>query len=153
MDIILTSFQRLGENPEVVARTPRYSSARWQPKGWSLPEVDWMKPAEDGRPIYLRYFSSPEKYFEYMYTFYNAQRDEIQAWLDAHQDEDLIFLACWCPYSRTSKKQIEQHGTFVCHLEPIRAILEEEGVNVRLDQDRIDHLYRWPKIDNPEVSA
>ena len=119
--ITLTSFWEGQARP-----TPAWSAARWAPdfaKQW--PVAEWARPQRpDGSAIKLRDFGEDPvpAYTEYMMQLYRDRWPAIKAWLDEYSDTDLS-LCCWCPRTATAKRQIEQFGTFHCHLFTVSEVL------------------------------
>ena len=101
------------------------SAARWAPdfaKGWDTAE--WAKPQRpDGTAIKLRDFGEDPipAYTEYMMQLYRDRWPAIKAWLGEYSED--VALCCWCPRTATAKRQIEQFGTFHCHLYTVSLVL------------------------------
>lgn len=123
--IVLTSFFEGAKLPH-----EKWSGARFAPqqmKDW--PVADWAQPfyPDTGRTIYVSDFKDIEAYFSFMVDLYQARWDKIQEWLDSLKGN--VVLACWCPYTKAAKAEIEKHGTFMCHLLPIGYCFALHGVN------------------------
>jgi hypothetical protein len=79
----------------------------------------------DGSAIRLRDFGVDPlpKYKDYMLELYRERWPDIRNWLYQYGGTSTL-LACWCPYTRTAKKQIERFGSFHCHLGVIAEVLD-----------------------------
>ena len=119
--ITLTSFQ------DGRTQTPfKVSAARWAPSfATDWPTAEWAQPQRaDGTAIKLRDFGVDPipAYTEYMMQLYRDRWPAIKAWLDEYSDTDMA-LCCWCPMTKVAKRQIEQFGTFHCHLWVVSRVL------------------------------
>lgn len=126
--IQLVSFVEAGQlDPRLWAR---WSAARWAPgfaRGW--PVAKWAVPLRsDGSAIKLRDFGEDPlpKYHEFMLELYRARWPQIRDWLYRYGGTHNA-LACWCPYTKTAKRQLQSFGTFHCHLGVVAEVLESTG--------------------------
>jgi hypothetical protein len=137
--VVLSSFKRWRRRPE-----PAYSIARWQPADRPLTSVDAEVPRypqlEHLSPAHTRprdfggdlsaYFASLLSRYELLDTFVDGYVETLR------QHEGDVGLLCWCPYARPARRQLAEFGTFVCHGEVVREVLESHGLVVTVDADR-----------------
>lgn len=126
-------------------RTPdaAFSIAVYQP-AWlpQLPVIPFFDIRDDAGWIRPRLFvGQSDPLFRYgrrLLDLYHSRADEFVDWLVATgygMTED-VALCCWCPYDKAAKRQIEEHGTFVCHSAVVEVFLEDYGLEVIRDVDR-----------------
>lgn len=141
--IFITSFFKTKELPEGVVP---YSAAVYQPRGYTLEKAGWTDIRIDGKWIRPRLFLSDEDpaaaYWRFMMDMYRSRTDAAHEWLETHHNYHDCALCCWCPFDRAAKRQLEEHGTFICHTGPLGAFLEELGVEVLYDKDR-ERMYEY----------
>lgn len=149
--VLFTSFEQVRNRGwEQDRRVEVWSAARWQPKGFRLAEAAWMKPVwpaeyqKAGQPFKLRdvYGDVGEyhKFMRYVYGRHESVVVDRDAWLA--KAGRFVVAACWCPWSKTSQRQIATFGSFVCHTAPLGSVLAELGVRVEYDSDRCDRMVR-----------
>ena len=120
--ITLTSFVEARE----LEVDERWSGARWAPstaRNW--PIAEWAQPMRaDGTAIKLRDFGKEPlpKYREYVLGLYRERWVSIREWL-RRVDGLEIALACWCPFTKIARRQLEEWGTFHCHLGVVGEVL------------------------------
>lgn len=126
--IILTSFFE-GKG---IPADEYWSGARYAPdqmKDW--PVAEWAQPIypDTGQAIKLRDFGPDPLmgYHDYMVNLYRSRWPEMKEWLDNRGDRTV--LACWCPFTKTAKAQLDQFGTFHCHLLVIGYCLTLAGID------------------------
>lgn len=129
MTVKLTSFREAESmNPQLWVR---WSAARWEPQQATYwPKAKWAAPVRpDGSAIKLRDFGDEPlpKYHEYMLSLYRSRWQEIRDWIYRYGGENNV-LACWCPYTKVAASQLEQFGTFHCHLGVVAEVLSAAGV-------------------------
>jgi len=117
-----------------------YSAAVYQPRGFSYPKIGWTDIREPSgewiRP--RRFVDMPDPalmYWNAMLHHYEARLDEARNW--ASRNEGLVVMCCWCPSDRAAKRQLAEHGSFICHTGPLGAFIQDRlGVPVFYDNDR-----------------
>jgi hypothetical protein len=135
VNVYLTSFAKSGQRPEGV--TP-YSAAVYQPKGMSFPKVEWTDiRAEAGLWIRPRVFAGQsDPLFRYAHRLYGLYDDRVdQAWEWIRHGPTDVALLCWCPYDKAARRQLEEHGSFVCHLTAVGQWLTHAFADVKVWQD------------------
>jgi len=144
--IVLTSFKdsewitkKLNIDKENI-----YSVARWQPKGYSYKKLTFLSATDkEGNKLLLRNFENPiQDYADALKEGYKARWKEIKKWLNNLDNNEDIILACWCPHSKQTEKQIEKFGTFCCHTGLIGKMINKHrpDITVVLDRDRDKNL-------------
>lgn len=141
--VILTSFKKSKEY-----EGEKYSVARFQPKGYAFPVLDFLAATgKDGEKLLLSQFDNPIKGYEHALLLgYRHRWTLIQKWLDGLSEEKNVVLCCWCPYSNSTKQQIIEFGSFCCHTGIIGQIINRcrPDITIMLDEDRKKRLlFRW----------
>lgn len=139
MNALITSFQR-----SHIIQLPGaqvFSAAVYQPKGYAYPKAEWCDIRDENRnwirPREFMDFPDPlAAYHQKLLAHYRARKREIGEWLDGLLTGNFI-LCCWCPYERRAREQLEEHGSYVCHTAVVGEALEELGVRVWYDSDRL----------------
>lgn len=163
--ILLTSFFK---SHEAIAKgyTP-YSVAVYQPKGFNYPKLDFFDIRQNGRWIRPRDFIGEQypltKYQEVLERLYYTREAEIRAWKeslanyvnnDVRTNTTKVALCCWCPYDRAAQRQLQTHGTFVCHTAIIGKIIQQLQPGfmpgVGYDKDR-DKMVKWRGFENAQI--
>lgn len=155
--ILLTSFKRAAENEDDWPSAYIWSSSVYQPD-WlpQRPKAEWMdiRPGRTGKWIRPRLFVDQEEplngYFEALLELYESRLPAVERWIEATATYEHTWIACWCPYDKAAKRQLDEWGTFVCHTAAVGYFLEEQGLSVNLDRDR--HKMVWPNFVSPGVS-
>ena len=117
------------------------SVARRQPRGFYYPVLDFFAPQTDnGIPLLLRHFDDPVNgYKDAYYALMRLRYRLIQGWVNNIPAGTKIALCCWCnnTYGQGSR-QVQEHGTFVCHTVLIGQIIKKirPEVTIVLDPDR-----------------
>lgn len=140
MIFFLTSFRKAVELDETVWDI--WSSAVYQPH-WlpQRPKAKWMDIRPDFKGTWIRPREFIEMdypldgYFDTLATLYDSRQPMINEWLASLPDKD-IAICCWCPYDKAAQRQLEEHGTFVCHTAAVGSKLESMGLWVDYDNDR-----------------
>lgn len=135
MTILLTSF--------VAARReldPKWSAARWAPYFASeWPVLSALAPRRaDGRPILLRQFRERplDGYRDAYVAALRGRWAEVCSELQRLRGlGEAAAVACWCPYSRRTRAQMDVHGSFACHLLLLRGLLVACGFHVELGDE------------------
>lgn len=136
MKCLITSFQR-SHGLEAV-----FSAAVYQPKGYNYPKAEWADIRRDGAWTRPRDFIGEDEpllqYHHALLNLYSQRREEISLWLaEVGTFWREFVLCCWCPYDRAAQRQLQEHGSFVCHTAVIGEALELwHGVQVFYDSDR-----------------
>ena len=143
--ILLTSFRRAQSKDFSFPKIPCFSAAVYQPKNCNFPKAKWADIRWPGgtwiRPREFVEWDHPlNGYFGNLLALYLSRTDEIMKWLHKHPKAALL---CWCPYEKAAQRQIRQHGTFVCHLGVVEAYLRQQGMQVKVDDDRRDKMVRF----------
>ena len=133
----LTSFRLARED------TNHHSAARWAPgfaAAWTT--ADWAAPFhKDGRALKLRDFGDDPlpKYRTYLLEIYRGRWDEIQDYLQFYDGKD-ISMCCWCPDTKTARRQVAEFGTFHCHLGVVATVLDAAGVDWQYGKAHYDDM-------------
>lgn len=136
-NVYLTSFQASHALPPGVVPM---SAAVYQPKGYAYEKVAWTDIRYDGEHwIRPREFVDAQNplaaYREALYGLYMARKNDAELWVGMVPED--VALCCWCPYERAARRQIEQWGSYVCHLSVVgEFIYNELGVAIWTDGDR-----------------
>lgn len=148
MTVYLTSFKRW-HSPDVAEylnfdpNNPpaRFSIAVYQPHWYPpLPKLDLFDiRSEAGAWIRPRLFEGQSdplyRYHERLLLLYRQRRHNGDNTDITLRKRDAV-LCCWCPYDKAAKRQLEEHGSFVCHSWPVESFLRELGIDVVRDTDR-----------------
>lgn len=111
-----------------------WSGAVYQPKGYDFPKAQWMdiRPGGDKwiRPREFMHWAQPEQgYLLALFDLYDFRLESTEwgdpaVWLhNVVQGGDKV--ACWCPNERAARRQIEEFGSYICHLSVVKAWVEE----------------------------
>lgn len=128
-----------------------WSGARWAPSNFQdWPVAAWAQPQdrEEGFAWKLSEFGPTGEgdmakihtYHGYALTEYRRRWPEIREWIE--QLSGTVVLACWCPFSSISRKQLQRYGTFHCHLGVVQVVLESAGVAVTFGPEHTDRMIR-----------
>jgi len=149
--IYLTSFKRSRELPSEVVR---YSAAVYQPKGYKMWEASCFKITDSDRKwIRPREFIDKKNplisYRRALVNLYDGRvrKNKIEKFLDDCHGSD-IALCCWCPYEKAAVRQLDQFGSFVCHLSVVGYWLKENHPEIPLwlDSDRLSMAVLTQKV-------
>jgi len=107
-----------------------WSGAVYQPKGYTFPKVDWMDIRDDDglwiRPNrYLHYPQPAQGYLLNLYSHYQTRRYAADWWVDNLRHDETNYVACWCPNERAAVKQINDFGTYICHLSVVEVFIND----------------------------
>ena len=163
--ILLTSFFKVNE---AVARgyTP-FSVAVYQPRGYTLPKLDFFDIRANGHWIRPRDFGAEpnplKAYQEALERLYYTREPAIRAWKEGlanyvnnnvMTNTTKVALCCWCPYDKAAQRQIQTFGTFVCHTAIIGKLIGqlEPGFmpGVGYDTDR-NNMVKWKPYENAQL--
>jgi hypothetical protein len=135
-NVCFTSFQR-----SHALACPLYSVAVQWPRGYEhIPRVEWALILDsNGKWIRPREFLDQVEplaaYRAALMAQYESRIFQAKLWLDAQPDS--FAMLCWCPYDRAAQRQLEEHGTFVCHTGVLAEFMERRlDCQVWLDGDR-----------------
>src|SRR5688572_31003068 len=137
MRVVLSSFRRWHSAGAVQEAWPARSIAQYQPH-W-LPQVPVLRALtpvrEDGTRLRPRdHAGNLVAYRDELLKLFHARFEEIR---EAIAGVDQLALLCWCPYAKAAKRQLAEHGTFVCHGAVAGLYLSEVfRVTVQADRDR-----------------
>ena len=113
MPLVITSFRRIKFIKSYLNISPEfYSVARWQPKGFKLPELPFLAPPP-GLDVDIASIDSIKRYETGLREAYTKRWPEIKSWLDGLDNNELTGIVCWCPYRRSNS-----FGSFICHTGP-----------------------------------
>lgn len=85
-----------------------YSVARWQPNGFSYPEIDYLKPLyPNGRPIKN---IPPGEFLQRYVAVLKLNRDKLLKDLELTPLDKEITFCCWC-----NEKRQKKHDKLFCH--------------------------------------
>lgn len=143
IDVLLTSFL----NARKFDTNNKFSVARSKPtwcKYFDLPFLAPFRPS--GNPILLRNFfegDPVECYANALREAYVHRWDVIERWLNDLKQGEFIVLCCWCPHSKSTKKQMADYSTFVCHTTLIGKMirLHRPDLSIALDDIRDQSSY------------
>lgn len=114
-NVMLTSFNEAKKlkcgNKFSVARTKPQWAKNYQ-------ELMFLAPFDpEGNAITLRRFPHDPTggYAAELKRAYLSRWHKIDEWLRGLDVTRQYVLCCWCPHSSTSKRQIQEYGTFACH--------------------------------------
>ena len=140
--IYLTSFSRSRCLPN---RIQRWSAAVYQPKGFDYSKAqcfdirnkfgNWIRPREfisKKHPLLL--------YRKALLKVYKGRANQILRWLNnaAGPTNKDIALCCWCPNEKAAQRQLNEWGSFVCHLSVVGEYLADYTEElVWYDSDRL----------------
>src|SRR3990167_8862087 len=140
--IYLTSFYKSGELPPEVKR---FSAAVYQPDGFNYPKIFAFDIRSKGKWIRPREFKDKPRslmaYHDALYAHYLKREVAIQTWLYKFGDTP-VALCCWCPYEKAAQHQLNEWGSFVCHLSVVGEFLHDLGAQVWYDGDRLIIYHR-----------
>jgi len=144
MPVLITSFKM---STQYKYTFKVFSVARFQPQGFSYPKLSFLAAkGPDGKKLLLRDFVNPlEGYKRALYAGFTARKRQVQKWLDGLDPDENIALACWCPYSAATQRQLRRFGTFACHTGLIARMINKHrpDVNVILDTDHARLVPQW----------
>jgi hypothetical protein len=141
MSILLSSFKKSKEVIKKIPDSCHYSVSRWQPSGFSYNILDFLGAYyKNGNGLLLQNRTNPLQSYQHdLFKYYVSRWEEIVLWLTTIQNSDkLIVLNCWCPYSKATKNQIKNFGSFACHTGLIGKIINSyfPDIELYLDKDR-----------------
>ncbi|MCK5021579.1 MAG: hypothetical protein KAS32_31515, partial [Candidatus Peribacteraceae bacterium] len=120
-----------------------YSVSRMQPSGFTYEDLPFLAARDiSGRKLSLKE-SGTDGYKQMLYDFYDSVMDtEIKPWVESLNPSNIDVLCCWCPFSESTRNQIKEHGTFVCHTGLIGKMVHEmrPEIEIYMDMDRHHRL-------------
>ena len=123
-----------------LSKWERFSVARFQPEGFDYPALEFLSAVDkNGDKLLL---GDPLEFEDRLKEGFKARWNEIDEWLKSLSNDRHIALACWCPYSKQSQKQLKEHGSFYCHTGLIGKLIKQHRpeIEIILDDDRENHL-------------
>lgn len=138
-DIHITSFQRSHG-----FLMPVLSVAMYQPKGYDYPRLDWALIGQPDGSGWIRprnFIGQPDPLGSYkraLWAQYDSRIAQAQSWGEyIGNDYYSVAFCCWCPHDRAAQRQMEEHGSFVCHTDVLGEWIEDRlGVRVWYDSER-----------------
>ena len=152
MSILLTSFKK-SLKLKGKSNIEFYSVSRWQPSNFFYPSLDFLGAYNKNKQrLFLKGRNNPLQSYQHdLFEYYVSQWKKINSWLTSLNNNDkLIVLCCWCPYSNSTKKQIQNFGSFACHTGLIGKIINKycPEETLYLDIDRHKQLVQEWKPKN-----
>lgn len=117
-----------------------YSVSRFQPAGFDYPVLPFLG-AKDKHGVKLSLRGEKyavHKYKHKLYEAYSENWSEIDEWLQELDNDQTVFLCCWCPFAEHSRRQLDQFKSFVCHTGLIGRIINIHRPDIDLYMD-LDH--------------
>ena len=96
MRVVLTSFR-----DSVNWEGPKFSTARWQPRGFEYPELQFLAPWDPDTGKKMVHLE-PDVFREKYERILEKNASQIKTFFE-ERDDDQIVLCCWCHQAR-------QHG-------------------------------------------
>jgi hypothetical protein len=96
----------------------KFSVARNKPFWCTYPDLQFLGAFDsNNNPLLIDSFGPSRilKFEDELRKYYVKKWDEINKWLESLKFDDQIALCCWCPHSKTSKQQLKDHNSFLCH--------------------------------------
>ncbi len=122
VEVILTSFQY----SKSIESIPRYSVARWQPKGFSYPVLGFLAPFDVDTGKKMTAALPSDLYIRKYEKILEAAEGSLAEFFAQCEDETVMFC-CWCSQSnRTSEKYL------YCHTILIGRFIEEHYPDFRV---------------------
>ncbi len=143
MNVLITSFQRSHDLQQLLM--PTFSVAMYQPKGYTLPRVDWALIGHPDGSDWIRprnFIGHPkplESYREALMERYEARIFDAKLWFDgmAQTGHQAVAFCCWCPYDQAAQRQMGEHGSYVCHTDVLGEYIEKRlQIRCWFDSDR-----------------
>ncbi len=139
MNVQITSFRRSHGLPG-----PVLSVAMYQPQGYAYPRLDWALIGNPDGSAWIRprnFLDHPDPlkaYHDALLAQYESRIFVAKPWFDyIEQDYHTVTFCCWCPHDRAAQRQMEEHGSFVCHTEVLAEFIENRLQHrVWVDRDR-----------------
>ena len=146
MPLFLTSFQRLNQYEHLV--DVAVSVSRFQPKGFSLPEISALAAKDEtGGKLLLRQFThNPlHGYRKALYRGYKKRWPAVKQWMLDLDESSMVAIVCWCPYSRATRNQLRLYGTSACHTGLIARMVQNKrpDITILLDRDHFKLVPEW----------
>jgi hypothetical protein len=133
--VVLTSFKHYHEtlSEAMEGRSVAVYQPKWYPP---LPKLDVFDIRQDGKWTRPRDFiNDNQPLAAYEAALYGMYVERLTPLYDLELP-DPVALCCWCPYDRAAKRQLKEHGSFVCHTEVVGTVLKELNFQVLKDEDR-----------------
>lgn len=152
--ILLTSFNTsrniLKRQSFVNSGVNTYSVSRKQPSGFNYTDLPFLA-AIDKHGTKLSLSDGITVYYETLMEYYKTvYESDILPWMEDLSNDNVDILCCWCPYSISTKRQMNSYQSFVCHTGIIGQMVNEvrPDIDVYMDIDRHNHLiseYKPPR--------
>ena len=115
-----------------------YSVARFQPKHFDYIQLHFLSAKDvNGNRLRLTGENKFQTYKSKLLEYYKTQKSDIHNWLKSLRNDDKDLICCWCPYSNTTKNQMNVFGTFVCHTGIVGQLINvaRPDIDVYMDED------------------
>lgn len=149
MSIIITSFREGDKILEALPDAIPFSVARRQPKGYFHNELPFLFAYDiDEKPLGLRNYEKQGNLFDYKMDYLDYLTKNafaVDEWLKSLDSNVDIMLCCWCPHSRSTKRQLKEHLTFACHTGIIGQMINyrRPDIQLYLDNDHTNLVDQW----------
>ena len=154
MALILTSFKESKRILDILPESEIYSVSRYQPSKYHYETLEFLGAYDkDKQKLSLRELGI-DGYKRKLYAYYVSRWDEIYQWMFYLHNDKHVILCCWCPYSTSTKNQVKEYGTFVCHTGLIGKMVEwfrKGDIDILMDNDRHMRLIPEYKPDKYKV--
>jgi hypothetical protein len=151
MPVILTSFKQSVHLREKYPQIEWYSVSRFQPAGFHYDTLEFLGAYDvNGDRLHLQGREDPlNGYKTDLFRYYIKNWGWIEKWLESLDNDVMMGLCCWCPYSNSTRIQIKKHGSFACHTGLRGKIINKyrPDIDVLMDDDRHKRLVdEWKPI-------
>lgn len=144
MPLIIASFDKIKFVAKLLGFRPRfYSVARWQPRGFRLPELPFLAPPP-GLEVDMARTDSLTFYEAELRSAYTERWPEIKSWLDGLDNTEVIGIACWCPYKKGNAFW-KPGKPFACHTGLIGRMVNRHrpDIEIWLDHTHSKLIPEW----------
>jgi hypothetical protein len=133
--IVLSSFFRKPDG------LPAFSVARYQPKGFHLPELRLLAPM-DRYGVKLKGFIDHREYRKLYKAALKDRKEAVLNWLDSLRPNKHFVLCCWCTIEQQRRKG---YDTVMCHTILLGKTIIKHRPDILVFVDRDRYLYSaWP---------
>lgn len=142
--IFLSSFQRARYFPG-----QKYSVARFKPRDCEYPELDFFAATgPKGEPLNPHRMRGDNRFAVFekaLMDGYRSRWKRINEFLSALSPDQDIVMACWCPYSKDTLKELQDTGMFHCHTGLIGKVINiaRPDIDIVFDRDRAKLAEAW----------
>ena len=136
MKVILTSFLHSKGINE-----PRYSVARYQPKGFSYPVLGFLAPFDVDTGRKMTAGMDPDLYKRKYEKVLESAEEQLEKFFAEYEDDTVVFC-CWCNFKR---QDTQEH--LYCHTILIGRFIEERHPEFKVkyldgrDRDWFSDIY------------